>query len=223
MQHIKFQFSRQVLEEYYREKDYMLARLYKVYLETTGKMRYENEIYSKKRGQITREYLKNKKKFENNSFRSHPLYEKWHKEYKDSSRSNEMITDEKDNNIFSEQYWESLRDQKLEQAAYDLYCSLYPQAEIVQTPKGVDGGIDIFLDIPGLGKAVIQCKGYEKPLGRPECQQTVGAAQEHNAKPIIICPVGFNSNAISYAKKVHLELIDSPKLVKLAKSLSENK
>lgn len=173
----------------------------------------------REQGQISKEEYSSKMKSLESEFRNQYIpYET------ESVGINEVVgnagnKDEDKTNILSELYWKNLRGEGLEKAVYDLLCKKYPDAKITLTQLSGDGGVDIFFeDITTFTatKSVIQCKGYEKPVGRPECQQILGAAQYHNSKAVIICPAGFTDNAREFAKKVHLQLIDSSDLVKLA-------
>lgn len=118
----------------------------------------------------------------------------------------------------SEMYWLSLRAEELENAVHQFLCNKYPTANITLTDLSNDGGVDIFLEEKIFSrKLAIQCKGYGKPAGRPDCQQAYGAAQFYNSTAVIICPAGFTEGAKEYAKKVNLMLMNASDLVKLSK------
>lgn len=113
-----------------------------------------------------------------------------------------------------------------EQIVIDLLLKMgYGGSDIdsgVVTSKSGDEGIDGIIkeDKLGLDKIYVQAKKWreDKPIGRPQLQNFVGALQgKHSKKGIYITTSSFTNEAIEYSKNldVVIVLIDGDKLTSL--------
>lgn len=85
------------------------------------------------------------------------------------------------------------------------------------TPPTNDGGYDIFLERSG-ETAVVECKCYSSSnsIGRPALQKLYGANCIAKAKRLIFITTSqFSKNAVEYAEKTGIELIDGQQLISL--------
>nr|MDO8100128.1 restriction endonuclease [Candidatus Njordarchaeota archaeon] len=84
------------------------------------------------------------------------------------------------------------------------------------TKMSRDGGIDgvIKQDKLGLDRVYIQAKKWENQVGRPEVQRFYGVLQDRKAsKGIYITTSAFSSDAIDFANRNNIVLIDGDQLV----------
>lgn len=108
----------------------------------------------------------------------------------------------------------------------DMVAGLYRKMNysVVQTPYVNDGGKDAILEKNGI-KYYLECKRYSHPVGRPLIQKLVGAMNgERIGSGIFVTTSDYTQEAITYAKRCNVELIDKTKLINLCKLyMEENK
>ena len=105
-------------------------------------------------------------------------------------------------------------------AGFERFCaSLFQRlgwnAEV--TPPVRDGGLDIRLRRAGY-TAIVECKLFSvnHHVGRPIVQKLVGANEIEKARRMIIVTTSsFSPDAVSYARRVGVELVDGDQLVRL--------
>ena len=87
---------------------------------------------------------------------------------------------------------------------------------VVVTKFSHDMGIDIYMKTPQGGEAVVQVKRYNKPVGHPVVQQTLGAMVEVGAKRCyVVTNSSFSRDALAVASKLPriVHLIDGTHLL----------
>jgi restriction system protein len=90
------------------------------------------------------------------------------------------------------------------------------------TPLTRDGGIDLIArrndDIGVEATLYIQCKNYSSPVGVDIARELNGALPKHltGVRGVLVCPSGFTSDAISFAKDRGLALWDRHHLFELS-------
>ena len=93
----------------------------------------------------------------------------------------------------------------------------YGWGKVTQSSR--DEGIDglIYQDKLGFDVIYVQAKRYdpEKKVGRPELQAFGGAIPEKSAKGLFVTTGRFTADAIQYAEKRHIILIDGQRLTEL--------
>ena len=97
----------------------------------------------------------------------------------------------------------------------DLFRRLGWNAEV--TPPVRDGGLDIRLQ-RGEYTAIVECKLFARThhIGRPIVQKLVGANEIEKAQGMIVVTTSsFSPDAVSYARRVGVELVDGDRLVRL--------
>lgn len=80
-----------------------------------------------------------------------------------------------------------------------------------------DGGLDVRLQ-RGEYKAIVECKLFARNhhIGRPIVQKLVGANEIEKARGMIVVTTSsFSPDAVSYARRVGVELVDGDRLVRL--------
>jgi len=105
---------------------------------------------------------------------------------------------------------------------FEEYCAnLYEKMnyKVAITPKTNDGGFDLYMTKDGQS-FIAECKCYsiDNKIGRPYIQKIVGANQEVKAsKMVFITTSDFTQEAVAYAQKVGVELINGERFVELTK------
>jgi restriction system protein len=113
-------------------------------------------------------------------------------------------------------YWTNLDWRELERVSAQLFKHLGFQAEL--TKEGSDGGVDIVCRGGGQQIAV-QCKAWEKSVGRPDVQRLAGiVAVESFDRGILIAPNGWTAEAREFGTSAGVELWDDRRLSKLAEN-----
>jgi hypothetical protein len=108
-------------------------------------------------------------------------------------------------------FWRSLDGQCFEQEVADLLRRLGHTVEI----RGGSGdeGIDLVMD----GETVVQCKQHASPVAPAVARELFGVMHHAAAKRgVLICPSGFTTGTVSFAKKVGLELWDGDSLIAMS-------
>lgn len=110
------------------------------------------------------------------------------------------------------------RPTDFEKFCADIFRKLGYQVQV--TPPSNDGGIDLRMRRSDGMTFIVECKCYEKNnhVGRPVIQKFYGANSiEHAQKMIVITTSQFSAEAIAFAQKVGVKLINGNALVELCK------
>lgn len=110
---------------------------------------------------------------------------------------------------------------------FEQYCaSLFERIGLKSfvTPPSNDGGYDIKLFKNSSLYALVECKLYEDTkVSRPQIQKLVGASAIENTNNLIfITTSDFSNEAIEFAKKTDVHLLNGKALVKFSNYVSKN-
>ena len=119
-------------------------------------------------------------------------------------------------------HWLSLDGQQLEDEMEALCSRLGYRVET--TPVSGDGGVDLILRSSGGRKVVVQCKSYKSPVGPSAVRELYGSMMHFGAdRALLVCPVGFTSGVVDFAKGKPIDLVSVRELIELAASAADRR
>ena len=116
----------------------------------------------------------------------------------------------------------------LEWKRFEDLCNAYSQIRGLRTETtnlGADGGVDIRIHHRKSGAlmGVVQCKAYGSDIGVRFIRELAGVmASEKVAHGVFITTSGFTKDAVEFAEKNGIILLDGPGFLRELRSLSDN-
>ena len=107
-------------------------------------------------------------------------------------------------------FWMSLSGTEFERELATLYKQLGYQVQ--STPTTGDEGVDLIIRKDGK-KTVVQCKGYQDPVGPAIVRELFGSMIHSNAdSAILACTGGFTKGVVEFAEGKPIELISASEM-----------
>jgi SNF2 family DNA or RNA helicase len=113
----------------------------------------------------------------------------------------------------------NMSGREFEEFVNELFRDLGYETELTQAAR--DGGVDVIArrdDVVGVTTTLyIQCKNHATPIGVEVVRAIAGVVpiDDAGAHAMVICPAGFSADAISFAEKRNVQLVDSDRLAEL--------
>ena len=116
-----------------------------------------------------------------------------------------------------EAFWTGLSGQTFEHELAQLYMRLSYQVEL--TPKGRDGGIDIYLKKDNTS-TIVQCKRFSNPVGVAVARELYGVLLSSKSDgAILACTGGFTKGVRDFVQGKPISLLDLKDIISLQQSI----
>jgi SNF2 family DNA or RNA helicase len=123
--------------------------------------------------------------------------------------------------------YDTMTGREFEEFIDELFRKLGYETEL--TPASRDGGVDVIArrdDVVGVTMTLyIQCKNHATPIGVEVVRAIAGVVPVDDAggHAMVICPAGFSADAVSFAVKRDVQLVDSDRLAELLERAAGNR